>query len=780
VIQVLVPDSSPQGLSWTYELDLGQLLAAVGATQLGPADDEEAAAEEFAAEGTAVDRTVAVLDQIPPGPATAAFVSGTDVRELSEWDLPGVASAYHRLAAWAHAGELQAVAEMASRDATRDDRVRVGADGRPDEVTPAAGSSVGLELVMSHPTAMDWAHLGVTLRWKLPATWAALNAGLIDLPRARLIAEATSPLSDDLARKVESKILRGAGDQTLGQLRASLRRAVIAADPEGAEERRKNAQRHAKVSLYPDPADGTATLTGTRLPAVHAAAAMARLTAIARAMKSAGQKGGLDYLRATAFIGLLLGTLPLTPPPEGDPGPDGPTDPGPADADRDPGPNGSADPAPDPGTSDSSDPDSDPGERPPRPGDPGHPHPGDGDQGSTDDHHDPVTDPPAPPDPDPPDDSGYRGPGYGDNPDWDDDDGPFDPGPPAPWPPIPATVTQTPPFLGQPPPPSHPAPASHSPPSDPNPGTPPPPTHPPPRDPTADDPPPGRPPPGQPSPASHSQPRHAPPASQPASRDRLFRPPPGLLELVISWRAFTGDPAGPATLTRVGPITAAQALPLALTASFDPHARWQVIITDTDGHAIAVETVRRRHRQSRARRSAGVTGTVAVTIPAATLDQLSSARTSTATPGQDGTGSGSGSIPGRGIRTAVLRAARRAYARALRQAEADAAAPGGCAHTMATPGYRPAGKLRDYITARDQTCRDPRCRQPARHTDLDHTTPWDQDGPTCSCNIGPRCRTHHKIKQLPGWTLTQTKPGFFQLTTPAGRSYTTTPDPYPA
>jgi hypothetical protein len=240
---------------------------------------------------------------------------------------------------------------------------------------------------------------------------------------------------------------------------------------------------------------------------------------------------------------------------------------------------------------------------------------------------------------------------------------------------------------------------------------------------------------------------------------------------VISWRAFTGDPAGPATLSRIGPITAEQAQPLALTASFDPHARWQVILTNADGHAIAVETVRRHrhrhrrhHRQSRSRRPAGVTGIVAVTIPAAKLDQLAATDAS----GAD-----------RGIRAAVLRAARRAHARARRQAAADAATPGGCAHTMATAAYRPSPKLRDYVVARDQTCRNPRCRQPARHTDLDHTMPWHKGGRTCECNLGGHCRTHHKIKQLPGWTFTQTKPGHFRLTTPAGRTYTTAPDAYP-
>ncbi|MEP7025363.1 MAG: HNH endonuclease, partial [Actinomycetota bacterium] len=62
---------------------------------------------------------------------------------------------------------------------------------------------------------------------------------------------------------------------------------------------------------------------------------------------------------------------------------------------------------------------------------------------------------------------------------------------------------------------------------------------------------------------------------------------------------------------------------------------------------------------------------------------------------------------------------------------------------------------------------------------LDHTTPYDQGGPTCKCNIGGVCRTHHQVKQLPGWSLQQTAPGVFQWTTPGGRVYTTTPDIHP-
>ena len=176
------------------------------------------------------DLTGVLADQLPPGPALAACLSGADPAALSEWDLPGVASAFRRLAGWAQAGELAAVAEMASRTAARDDHVRVDADGRPDQVTPAAGSTVGLELVMSHPAAMAWTGLGVTLRWRLAATLAALSAGTIDLYRARLIAEATSPLDDDTARAVESAVLPKAGraDQ-----RAAARRAAPRGDRRG-------------------------------------------------------------------------------------------------------------------------------------------------------------------------------------------------------------------------------------------------------------------------------------------------------------------------------------------------------------------------------------------------------------------------------------------------------------------------------------------------------------------------------------------------------------------
>src|SRR6202042_3917091 len=90
-----------------------------------------------------------------------------------------------------------------------------------------------------------------------------------------------------------ARVLPAAGTQTTGMLRAALRRAVLAIDPAGAEQRRKDAERRARVVLYPDQ-DQTATLAGQRMPVIHAAAAMARIKALARAQQADGADGPLD------------------------------------------------------------------------------------------------------------------------------------------------------------------------------------------------------------------------------------------------------------------------------------------------------------------------------------------------------------------------------------------------------------------------------------------------------------------------------------------------------
>ena len=104
---------------------------------------------------------------------------------------------------------------------------------------------------------------------------------------------------------------------------------------------------------------------------------------------------------------------------------------------------------------------------------------------------------------------------------------------------------------------------------------------------------------------------------------------------------------------------------------------------------------------------------------------------------------------------------------------------GDCTHAREFHGYRPPASLRHLITIRQPTCDHPGCRRPATRCDLDHAVPYAKGGRTCECNLGPRCRRHHRAKQTPGWHLEQPTPGTTIWTMPHGRSYTTQPDTYP-
>ena len=104
---------------------------------------------------------------------------------------------------------------------------------------------------------------------------------------------------------------------------------------------------------------------------------------------------------------------------------------------------------------------------------------------------------------------------------------------------------------------------------------------------------------------------------------------------------------------------------------------------------------------------------------------------------------------------------------------------GGCAHPDETHGYRPAPKLRHKVKIRSPRCGFPGCRRSAWRCDDDHTIPYHQGGRTCECNVHPLCRYHHQAKQAPGWHLAQPEPGVLIWTTPSGRTYTVTPEPYP-
>jgi Domain of unknown function (DUF222) len=102
-----------------------------------------------------------------------------------------------------------------------------------------------------------------------------------------------------------------------------------------------------------------------------------------------------------------------------------------------------------------------------------------------------------------------------------------------------------------------------------------------------------------------------------------------------------------------------------------------------------------------------------------------------------------------------------------------------CAHRYQSAGYQPSPTLRHRVKIRSPRCGFPGCRRPARRCDDDHTIPYHKGGRTCACNLHPLCRHHHQCKQAQGWHLAQPQPGTLLWTTPSGRTYTTTTEPYP-
>jgi hypothetical protein len=233
------------------------------------------------------------LDE-PPGPELATLLASVDAAGLCDFELVDALAGWARLAAWASAGQLAVVAELARRRGPRVDRSSQEWRCVADEVAAAlriSGRAADAQLALA---------LELT---RLPGTTAALAAGQIDVIKARVIAEATGPLSDDAdARAVEERVLPRAGRLTPGQLRAALAKAVLAVDPAAAEERHRKAVKERRVEFTPLP-DGIAELRAIG-PADDVAAVFTALDALARKAKTPGDPRGIDARRFDALSDL--------------------------------------------------------------------------------------------------------------------------------------------------------------------------------------------------------------------------------------------------------------------------------------------------------------------------------------------------------------------------------------------------------------------------------------------------------------------------------------------
>ena len=86
-------------------------------------------------------------------------------------------------------------------------------------------------------------------------------------------------------------------------------------------------------------------------------------------------------------------------------------------------------------------------------------------------------------------------------------------------------------------------------------------------------------------------------------------------------------------------------------------------------------------------------------------------------------------------------------------------------------GYEVPDRLAEQAGLRDVTCVFPWCTRRARACDCDHVIPYADGGTTCSCNIAPLCRRHHRLKTHSTWTYTVLEPGSFLWSSPHGYQF---------
>jgi hypothetical protein len=242
------------------------------------------------------------LADMPPGPGLSAILAGIDRSRVNGHDMVTVMQARARQVAHDQAELLADIVEVAHCPPgvfnSPVERLK-GLSRYPDD-------EVRVALCWTRRAAGEQLTLAVDVVERLPDVYAALRAGHIDIPRARVFCDVLSVLPEDTAREAAARLLPVADGLTTGQLRVRLQRLVITIDPDAARKRRDKSvvDRRLDHGLLPE---GTAFLGGTNLPTERAAAASARIDAIARAARRGGDERTLDQLRADTFLDLLQG-----------------------------------------------------------------------------------------------------------------------------------------------------------------------------------------------------------------------------------------------------------------------------------------------------------------------------------------------------------------------------------------------------------------------------------------------------------------------------------------
>nr|WP_157357926.1 HNH endonuclease signature motif containing protein [Amycolatopsis nigrescens] len=187
------------------------------------------------------------------------------------------------------AAEVRAIARLSA--------IRGGARSVVDELAP--------ELRLSREATATRVALSTTLVTRMPCLLAAMDAGELDIGKARQAFDGIAVLPDSLAREADRLLAERIGQKSPSNWRKAITHVVAGLDPDGQKSRAAARRQDRKLELIHEP-DSMASLWAY-LPAEIATAVYARVDTLARKLHSRDEPRTMDQLRADMFTELLLG-----------------------------------------------------------------------------------------------------------------------------------------------------------------------------------------------------------------------------------------------------------------------------------------------------------------------------------------------------------------------------------------------------------------------------------------------------------------------------------------
>lgn len=213
---------------------------------------------------------------LEPGPSSITALSDIDPRTLDDYDRVRLLQAWESARGWVEAQGLPIMVAVAgAKPADTDEWVR-------EEVAAACN--------LSGPAAQTRIDVARACVSRVRTAAEALASGRISWLHLRVLAAETADLTDDEARAVTARVLSRAGDQTVGQWRVSIRRAIHAIAPVGVEDAHAVACTQRKVQFWELP-HGMAALYA-ELPAPDALTVWNAINLIARRAPDASAANG--------------------------------------------------------------------------------------------------------------------------------------------------------------------------------------------------------------------------------------------------------------------------------------------------------------------------------------------------------------------------------------------------------------------------------------------------------------------------------------------------------